>query len=229
MARTGDTLTMPDGTTFEIVESAADSDGERVEFEVTMAPGALGPPRHFHPAQEEGWTVVSGELSVQFGRKWHVLREGESRSIPPGTVHTLRNRSTEPVRFRDRHAPALDFQDYIQDLDRLRAGGRVTGRRGLRALVAFATILRAHRTTQLSASSPQPPTRVGACDRRPAPGRALRQATRDARSADPSATTKAPPASGSGEAGGPGVLRLARPVYIGSAPCVRADGLRVAA
>jgi quercetin dioxygenase-like cupin family protein len=154
-ARTGDTLTMPDGTTFEVVESATGTRGERVEFEITMAPGALGPPRHFHPAQEESWAVVSGELSIQLDREWHVLREGDGRSIPPGTVHTLRNRSAGPVRFRDRHAPALDFQDYIEDLDRLRASGRVTGRRGLAPLVHFATVLRAHRTTQLSASRAQ--------------------------------------------------------------------------
>ena len=46
MAGTGDTLTTPDGTTFKIIESVADSDGERVEFEVTMAPGAMGPQKH---------------------------------------------------------------------------------------------------------------------------------------------------------------------------------------
>ena len=48
MASTGDTLTMPDGTSFAIVESAADSAGERIEFEIMMAPGAQGPPKHFH-------------------------------------------------------------------------------------------------------------------------------------------------------------------------------------
>lgn len=151
----GDTLTMPDGTAFSIVESVADSDGERVEFEVTMAPGALGPPRHFHPAQQESWTVLSGELSIQLDREWHTLRSGESRTIPAHTVHTLRNRSTQPVRFRDRHEPALDFQDYIEDLDQLRVSGRVTSQRGLRALAYFATVLHARRTTQLSASPAQ--------------------------------------------------------------------------
>jgi hypothetical protein len=37
---------MPDGTLFRIVKSAAERGGERVEFEVTMAPGAMGPPKH---------------------------------------------------------------------------------------------------------------------------------------------------------------------------------------
>jgi quercetin dioxygenase-like cupin family protein len=59
---TNPTLTMPDGTTFEVVESDSESGGARMEFEITMAPDAIGPPRHIHPSQEESWTVLSGEL-----------------------------------------------------------------------------------------------------------------------------------------------------------------------
>jgi quercetin dioxygenase-like cupin family protein len=151
-ASRGNTLTMPDGTSFEIIEPVAQSDRQRVQFEITMAPGALGPPRHFHPDQHESWTVISGELSIQLDRDWHVLREGESRTIPPGTVHTLRNRSTQPVRFRDRHEPALDFQDYIENLARI---GPIGSSSRLRMLIRFATILHAHRTTQISASPTQ--------------------------------------------------------------------------
>lgn len=152
MAETGDTLTLPSGTTFVVLQSTADTGGERVEFEITAGPGAHGPPRHFHPKQEEFVTVDSGQLSIQVDRHWHLVRAGESRAIAPGTVHTYRNPGTEPVRFRDRHTPALDFQSYIEDLDRLRASGRLAGRRGLRARVYVASILHAHRTTQLSAS-----------------------------------------------------------------------------
>ncbi|MBV9605706.1 MAG: cupin domain-containing protein [Solirubrobacterales bacterium] len=155
MAQTGDTLTLPSGTTFRILESAADSAGQRVEFDITAGPGGHGPVRHFHPVQEERLTVVSGQLSIELEGEWQVLRAGEARTIPPGTVHTYRNDSTEPVRFRDCHSPALDFQDYIEDLDRLRASGRVAGRRGFRARVHVATILHAHRSTQLSAGRGQ--------------------------------------------------------------------------
>src|SRR5438874_1165205 len=58
--------------------------------------------------------------------------------------------SAEPARLRDCHNPALDFQDYIEDLDRLRASGRVAGR-GLRTRIYMASVLHAHRTTQLRA------------------------------------------------------------------------------
>src|SRR3954469_20346939 len=115
-ATTGDTLTLPGGTTFTIVESAADSDGRRVEFEIAMPAGAMGPPKHFHPRQEESWRVVQGELSVFVDGAWHTLGEGEPLSTRPNVVHTLRNRSDGIVRFRDVHEPALDFQEYIEAL-----------------------------------------------------------------------------------------------------------------
>jgi mannose-6-phosphate isomerase-like protein (cupin superfamily) len=155
MAVTGDTLTMPDGTSFTIVESAADSGGARVEFEITMAPGAMGPPKHFHPRQDESWTVLEGELSVFVDDGWRTLGAGESLSIPPNTVHTLRNRSSGVVRFRDVHEPALDFQEYIEELDAQAAAGKITSSMSASTLIHGAMILRAHRTTQLSASSVQ--------------------------------------------------------------------------
>jgi len=154
-SNTGDTLTMPDGTSFMILESATDSGGARIEFEITMAPGAIGPPKHFHPRQEESWRVLEGELSVFVDGAWRTLGEGESLSIAPDTVHTLRNRSSGPVRFRDVHEPALDFQDYIESLHRLAAAGRLTSRMTPSTVIHGAMVLREHRTTQLSASRAQ--------------------------------------------------------------------------
>jgi mannose-6-phosphate isomerase-like protein (cupin superfamily) len=148
---TGATLTLPGGTSFSIIEAAADSGGERIEFEIAMPPGAPGPPKHFHPRQEERWRVLEGDLSVFVNDGWRTVGEGESLSIPPNTVHTLRNTSSRVVRFRDTHEPALDFQDYIEALHRQAAAGKITSRINPSTLIRGAMILRQHRTTQLSA------------------------------------------------------------------------------
>jgi len=155
MAITGDTLTMPDGTSFSIIESAADSGGKRIEFEITMAPGAMGPPKHFHPRQDESWKVIEGELSVFVEDGWRTLAEGDSLSIPPNTVHTLRNRCSGDARFRDIHEPALDFQEYIEALHGQAAAGTMTSRMTPSTLIHGAMVLRQYRTTQLSASPAQ--------------------------------------------------------------------------
>jgi mannose-6-phosphate isomerase-like protein (cupin superfamily) len=142
---------MPDGTSFVVVAC----DAERIEFEITMAPAAMGPPRHFHPVQEESWTVLEGELSVLVEKGWRSIAAGESLTVPPGTVHTLRNRSNDTVRFRDMHVPALDFREYIEALDLLAASGRLTSAMTPRTLIHGAMVLTAHRPMQMSASRVQ--------------------------------------------------------------------------
>lgn len=148
-------LAMPDGTTFVVLESASDNDAAPMTFEITMAAGAIGPPRHAHPAQEESWTVQSGELSVLVGRQWRTLRAGESLTIPPGTVHTIANRSRQTVRVHDTHSPALDFQEYIEDLDTLTRAGKLSIRMTPRTLIYGAMVLVAHRPMQLTANPSQ--------------------------------------------------------------------------
>ncbi len=88
MAATGETLRTPGGTSFSIVESAADSGGKRIEFQVTMPPGAPAPPKHFHPRQEESWRVLDGELSILVEKEWRTLGAGDSLSLPANTVPT---------------------------------------------------------------------------------------------------------------------------------------------
>jgi quercetin dioxygenase-like cupin family protein len=131
--------------------SAAETAGERVELEIMLPPGASGPPPHFHPHQEERWQVLTGALDVQVDGNWRTLREGEAASVPAGRVHTLRNRTNSDTRVLDVHIPALDFQDYMLDLHRLAETGKITSLRSPRSLIYLATVLRKHRTTQLTA------------------------------------------------------------------------------
>ena len=151
----GDTYTLPGGAGFAIRTSTAETGGERVELEITLPPGASGPPPHFHPRQEERWEVLEGTLSVQVDGQWRDLRAGDSATVPAGHVHTLRNRTGETVRVLDVHIPALDFEDYMLDLSRLNQEGKITSLRSPRGLVYLASVLRRHRTTQLTASRPQ--------------------------------------------------------------------------
>ena len=145
-------LRTPDGTTFVVVESESSDDRAEIVFEITMAPGALGPPRHSHPTQDEFWTVQTGELSVLVNDQWRTLAAGESLTIPPGTVHNLANRSAATVRFHDGHRPALDFREYIEDLDRLTRSGRLSAQMTPRTLIYGAMVLVEHRPMQLTAS-----------------------------------------------------------------------------
>jgi quercetin dioxygenase-like cupin family protein len=155
MAETGDFLTMPGGARVTITTSTAETGGERVEMEFTLPPGASGPPLHFHPAQEEEWHVLEGALTVHLDGNWRELTEGESALIPRGHPHTFRNLSEQTVRVRDVHVPALDFQEYMQQLSSLTESGKVTSLKSPSSLMHLAMVVRAHRPTQLMASRAQ--------------------------------------------------------------------------
>jgi mannose-6-phosphate isomerase-like protein (cupin superfamily) len=150
-----ETFSLPGGASFVVRQSAAETNGERVELEITLPPDAAGPPPHFHPRQEEQWHVLAGTIEVQVDDTWRSLREGEAESIPAGHVHTLRNPTSADARVLDIHIPALDFQDYMEDLARLTKSGKITSLRSPRSLVYLATVLTEHRTTQLTASRVQ--------------------------------------------------------------------------
>jgi quercetin dioxygenase-like cupin family protein len=154
VVETGDQLRTVDGTTFKLARSAHDTGGERVEFEITLPPGALSPPPHYHPKQTEEWHVLEGTLSIQLDGEWRELREGESATMPPGQVHTLKNRSNGVVRVRDVHIPAGGFQEYIESLYRLGQSGKVKSPRHPAGLIYLAMVLREERRRggQVSAS-----------------------------------------------------------------------------
>jgi hypothetical protein len=58
--------------------------------------------------------VLEGSLDVLIGSKWRTLTTGEAASVPR-TVHAFRV-GGPPVRVRDVHRPALDFEPYIKHL-----------------------------------------------------------------------------------------------------------------
>ncbi len=119
MAKTGDRFEMPDGSVYAVTAAAADSDGEFVGMEFTLPPGSVSPPPHIHAHLSEQYEVIEGAFEVMVGTDWRTLAPGESASVPPGALHTFRNRSGKTVRVRNVHRPPARFEDYIEHIYRL--------------------------------------------------------------------------------------------------------------
>ena len=71
--------------------------GDWMNTRLEVAPGAAGPPEHFHSDFEERFTVKSGTLSILVNGEKKTLKAGESLSIPPMTRHKPFNETNEPV------------------------------------------------------------------------------------------------------------------------------------
>jgi quercetin dioxygenase-like cupin family protein len=129
VAKTGDLLEMPDGSSYEITKSTADAGGEFVEMIFNLPPGSYAPPPHTHPGLVESYEVLEGELDVMVGGAWQTLRPGESASVPADTDHTFKNRSGTLVRARNVHRPAARFESYIEQIARLMGDHDIKGLR----------------------------------------------------------------------------------------------------
>ncbi|MDQ3982259.1 MAG: cupin domain-containing protein [Actinomycetota bacterium] len=97
------------------------------EAEITIGSRRRGLPRHVHPHQTDAFEIIEGTLDVWLYGSWRRARPSERVCVPPGAVHTVRNRGAEPVRFLNSHEPALHFPDHLEHLYRLFGEGRRRG------------------------------------------------------------------------------------------------------
>ena len=112
--------------TIFITDMSARTDGDVSRVEIELEAEETGPPAHVHPRQREIYTVDAGELTVSLDGERRTVRTGESIEIRPGQVHTFANTSSEVVRFRADHLPALRFEEYIRLVHHTVQGKRVT-------------------------------------------------------------------------------------------------------
>jgi mannose-6-phosphate isomerase-like protein (cupin superfamily) len=124
LATAGERFKMPDGSVYIVRRPAADSDGAFVEMEFVLPSGCVPPPPHVHPHQVEDYEVLAGRFDVVVEGRWQTLAPGDTVSVPLGALHTFRNRSGETVRVRNRHRPAMRFEEFIErTCHTLRAAG----------------------------------------------------------------------------------------------------------
>ena len=94
--------------------------------EITLEPGAAGPPQHRHARHDEGFYVVSGTARFTVGTDSYDAPAGTLVMVPPGAPHTFANPGDAPAVLLNTFTPDLYVQ-YFRDLrDLLAAGGSLT-------------------------------------------------------------------------------------------------------
>jgi quercetin dioxygenase-like cupin family protein len=125
-------------------KTAADTNGELVEFELVAKPGAFVAMPHVHPFQTERFEVLSGTLEVKKGRKRETVTVGQVAEIEPGVSHSWRNASDEEeLRFLVEVRPALQFERMIETMFGLAADGK-TNKKGMPNPLRLAVIAKHH-------------------------------------------------------------------------------------
>lgn len=120
------------GDVFEFIETAAESQGERVVLKTTLNAKGLLVPNHFHVLQDERFEVLSGELTIWRNGEISRIGAGESITLPKNMAHNHYRDGDEPVVYLHIVSPALDFEYLIENLVGLASDGKMTnGKAGL--------------------------------------------------------------------------------------------------
>jgi quercetin dioxygenase-like cupin family protein len=133
MAAKGQILTNPlTGDSFEFLETARDTGGERVTIRSVVRRKGMLVPNHLHVLQDESFEILSGTLTYYFEGKLHTATAGEKVLLPKNKAHNHFNNSDEPVTYIHTVTPALDFEHLIENLVGLAADGKMkNGKAGL--------------------------------------------------------------------------------------------------
>jgi quercetin dioxygenase-like cupin family protein len=143
MITTGQALTNPvTGETLVFRTTSADTNGERVVVETFVEPNGAVAAAHMHPAQEELFEVLGGELEFRVGTQTIVAKPGDRVLVPAGTAHRFRNIGDETAHFVCEVTPAL-VEQLIETMFSLAADGKVN-RKGMPNPLRLAVIARHH-------------------------------------------------------------------------------------
>ena len=183
MAYAGQTIENPiSGESITFTQTAADTDGELLAFDMTLSVDGHVPGAHVHPAQEERFEIVSGTMKFRMNGKKIVAGPGDVVTVPAGARHKFSNGGDEPVEVRVEVRPALKMEDLLCNTVALATEGK-TNRKGMPKPVHLALFVREY---EREVRAPFPPPAVvqgadGAAGRdrpRPRPRRALRAGRR---------------------------------------------------
>jgi quercetin dioxygenase-like cupin family protein len=105
MAHSGDIAEHPVGLRIKFLETADQSNGDRLRLEVTMPP-KFGVSEHYHPWQTERHQVVSGTLRGRVAGQERDYQPGEEVVGPANIPHAWSNPSDhEDLRLITQHGP----------------------------------------------------------------------------------------------------------------------------
>ena len=133
MPSKGQILSNPDtGDIYEFLETAKDTNGQRVSIKMTLKSKGEQVPDHYHALQEEHFEIVSGRLTVLIDGKKQILAQGDKITLPRNKPHNHYNNDDETVVYVQSVTPALDFDYLLENIIGLTIDGKMpNGKAGL--------------------------------------------------------------------------------------------------
>ncbi len=151
MAYKGKVLENPiTGQDITFIKTAKDTQGRFLEMESVYPSTSVEPAEHYHPAQEEDFTVLYGELTVKMNGTRAVYKAGDHFYVPKGVSHSMWNASSEKTIVNWQVRPALNTEYFLETANGLVREGKVNTK-GMPDILQVALLVnKYHRIFRLS-------------------------------------------------------------------------------
>jgi quercetin dioxygenase-like cupin family protein len=128
------------GQSIIFLQTRRDTNGTMLEMETSYAPGSPEPPLHYHPAQQEYFQVLAGELTVRVHGVEKVLHTGDSLHISANVPHAMWNAGTTHTIVNWKVLPAMQTEYLLETISGLACDGK-TNASGMPSLPQAALLL----------------------------------------------------------------------------------------
>jgi quercetin dioxygenase-like cupin family protein len=128
MAKAGEVIENPvTGERIEFVETAADTGGAHLKFNLYLSPTAQVAASHLHTKQDERIDILDGELRIVVGdAEPQTYKKGEWVLLKAGVRHSWWNESKVPAKVSMKFTPALNTEEFFESFFALGRDGRTT-------------------------------------------------------------------------------------------------------
>jgi quercetin dioxygenase-like cupin family protein len=142
MAFSGQVLDNPvSGERFIFQQTADDTAGRLLAFDLVVSPVGRVPGGHVHPVQQESFEVLRGTMRFRKGLRTVIAHPGDVVVVPPGSFHQFANAGNEEAVVRVRVEPAMRMEQLYETVAALAAEGR-TLRSGMPKPLDLAAFMR---------------------------------------------------------------------------------------
>jgi quercetin dioxygenase-like cupin family protein len=102
------------GQDIQFIKTGRDTNGELLEMITTYNAQSKEPVPHYHPYQEEDFTVLEGELTVKINGQLRLLKQGDQLHIAKNEVHGMWNASQHKTVVNWKVQPALHTEHLLE-------------------------------------------------------------------------------------------------------------------
>jgi quercetin dioxygenase-like cupin family protein len=147
------------GQAIRFLRTTKDTKGALLLMESSFARRSKEPPPHYHPHQEEWFTVTRGSISVRMNGEVKIYRQGSSFHVPANTVHSMWNHSNDMAIVNWKVSPAMNTEYLFETVIGLAREGR-TNEKGQPPLLQASLIMNRYRNEFRLAKPSYPLQRV---------------------------------------------------------------------